>query len=549
MKKFISLLLGFASLLIGCQQKEETSAQTSSEQSIPGGTQSSTQLSIPLCRGAMARLSPIDLPKPTFLTGIGKAHMAVSTKNAEAQRWFDQGLNLLHDFWHIEAYRAFREAIRADSNCAMGHWGLAMCQPGFASEDNREWNQAIDRAMALRASSQPLERTLIEATATLVKHGPDAAFNQFQTLIYTYSDNADAVAIAAIMMRQANKDMKGPIGDAIKTSLERALVYHPTHQGLLHDYIHILELRPDFAQALPAAHQMVNLVPNVPHITHMPGHLYYLAGRYDKAVAVYQQARRQDEQYHTASEIALDANQNYLHNLHFLAVAEAEMNHYEQALNAANAYANTTLSTTVTDGSSLMVLYEGRILPALVHIRFRQWQKSIDYLGGWLNKADKPINDPLARIYLQAMQAYSQGMLATETGDLANAQQHLNQLSTLMQQYNMVGSEQQGHMAFKPINETYDIMTIAQLELTGWLANRQGGATFDGRAFTAALELEKAIAYDEPPRLMYPVAESLGILHFRRNEIAQARQAFQQALLRRPNSPIINQYVTQTRNP
>lgn len=96
-------------------------------------------------------------------------------------------------------------------------------------------------------------------------------------------------------------------------------------------------------------------------------------GHYNKAVAAYQQAQRQQDQYHTSSGIPRDANQNYLHNLYFLAVAEAEMGNYEKSLEAATTYASTTLGTKAIDGGALMIMYEGRILPALVHIRFRQW--------------------------------------------------------------------------------------------------------------------------------------------------------------------------------
>ncbi|GAB2558369.1 tetratricopeptide repeat protein [Spirosoma areae] len=592
MKTYVLCFLGFAALLAFCHQVQQKTLATYAPTGGISAVDTAMGMPIPLCRGAIARLSPTDLPAPRLLTGIGTVHFTISSrlqrrtagwsKNATSQRWFDQGLNLLYGFWHIEAYRAFKQAIQLDSTCAMNYWGLALCQPGFASENNAEWTRAIDHAMSLRTSRniRPLERALIEATATLTHKGPDAAFGQFQALAQTFPDDADAVAMAAIFMRQASKDMNGPVGDAIKASLERAIKIHPDHLGLLHHYIHLLELRPDFAQAIPVARHMVTLAPNSPHITHMPGHLYFLAGQYDKAAAAYQLARNQDEQYHATTVIPRDANQNYLHNLHFLAVAEAELGHYDQALDAANAYANTTLTTTATDGGSLMLLYEGRILPALVHIRFRQWQKASEYLTYWLGVGTvrrsgkvqgagdrtphapgslpraprSPLPDPLVRAYLQAMLAYSQGMLATEGGDIATAQQQLTQLSSLMQQYTQAGSQQQGHMAFRSLNETYDIMDIARLELTGWLVNRQPGpdgrpAPFDGRAFTEAMELEKAITYDEPPRLMYPVTESLGMLHFRRGEIQQARDAFQLALARRPNSPLIMKYLTQTIQP
>ena len=74
---------------------------------------------------AMKEIPPPDqLPPPLAMTGIGNSHLKI-TATPEAQVWFDQGLNLLHDFWDYESARAFQQAIRVDPNCAMCYWGLS----------------------------------------------------------------------------------------------------------------------------------------------------------------------------------------------------------------------------------------------------------------------------------------------------------------------------------------------------------------------------------------------------------------------------------------
>ncbi len=55
-----------------------------------------------------------NLPPPKLMTGIGGSKMKITTKSEKTQAYFNQGLNLLHDFWDFEAYRAFKEAIRND---------------------------------------------------------------------------------------------------------------------------------------------------------------------------------------------------------------------------------------------------------------------------------------------------------------------------------------------------------------------------------------------------------------------------------------------------
>ncbi len=77
-------------------------------------------------------LPPEQLPAPIRMTGIGNTHIAI-TAGPEAQAWFDQGLNLMHDFWDYESVKAFEQSVRVDPNCAMCWWGLAQAE-GIASQ-------------------------------------------------------------------------------------------------------------------------------------------------------------------------------------------------------------------------------------------------------------------------------------------------------------------------------------------------------------------------------------------------------------------------------
>src|SRR3954462_440138 len=62
--------------------------------------------------------------KPWIIPGIGEAKFPISSKNAEAQKWFDQGNALLHSFWYYEAERSFRWARKLDPDHPMPYWGL-----------------------------------------------------------------------------------------------------------------------------------------------------------------------------------------------------------------------------------------------------------------------------------------------------------------------------------------------------------------------------------------------------------------------------------------
>ena len=83
---------------------------------------SPAQMQMPACHPMPAKtdlIAPESLPPPQKLTGIGNMHFPVSSKNPETQAWFDQGINLVFDFWDYEANRAFEQAIRTDPNCTI----------------------------------------------------------------------------------------------------------------------------------------------------------------------------------------------------------------------------------------------------------------------------------------------------------------------------------------------------------------------------------------------------------------------------------------------
>src|SRR3954447_18841662 len=65
-----------------------------------------------------------------LLPGMGSVHLAITTTNPEAQRFFDQGLAQMHSFWAREAERSFLQAAALDPAAPMPQWGVAMVAAG-----------------------------------------------------------------------------------------------------------------------------------------------------------------------------------------------------------------------------------------------------------------------------------------------------------------------------------------------------------------------------------------------------------------------------------
>jgi len=92
-----------------------------------------------------------------LLSGLGNYHHPVSTKNPEAQKYFDQGLNLSYAFNHEEAIRSFRKALELDPDMLMAHWGIAFALgPNFNQEIDPEREQqaydAVQKALTLSST-------------------------------------------------------------------------------------------------------------------------------------------------------------------------------------------------------------------------------------------------------------------------------------------------------------------------------------------------------------------------------------------------------------
>ena len=74
--------------------------------------------------------------KPVVLySGLGSWHHPIATKNADAQKFFDQGLTLVYSFNRYEALRSFRRAAELDPEAAMAYWGIAMAQGPYVNMD------------------------------------------------------------------------------------------------------------------------------------------------------------------------------------------------------------------------------------------------------------------------------------------------------------------------------------------------------------------------------------------------------------------------------
>jgi tetratricopeptide (TPR) repeat protein len=182
--------------------------------------------------GPPAREPAVDLaklPKPQRIEGIGHSHITITTKSAEAQQWFDQGLALLHCFWDHEALRAFEQSVRLDPNCAMRHWRLARGLR-FQAGTDEQVKQELARAKELAPKTSDHEQRYIRAYAA----SQDGKANEFtrtmQGLLDRYPDDLEAKLIVA--------RSGAPYANTILRSI---LLDYPDNAAANHYWIHAMQ--------------------------------------------------------------------------------------------------------------------------------------------------------------------------------------------------------------------------------------------------------------------------------------------------------------------
>ncbi len=257
----------------------------------------------------------------TLMQGYGDLHHRVSTNNAEAQQFFDQGLRQIYAFNHDEAARSFQRAAELDTKLAMAYWGIAEAVgPNYndpASDDRfAAAHTAIQKAADLSGGASAAEKAYIKAMAMRFPADPNADRRQaaeayhhaMRELVKQFPDDLDAATLfAEAGMNLHPWDLWKLDGtpnegtEEIVATFESVIKRDPNHLGAIHYYIHSVEASKSPERALAGANRLAALAPAAGHIVHMPAHVYIRTGDYAAAVKTNQEAAAVDRAYIKAS--------------------------------------------------------------------------------------------------------------------------------------------------------------------------------------------------------------------------------------------------------
>jgi tetratricopeptide (TPR) repeat protein len=469
-----------------------------------------------------------------LMSGLGRLHHPIATKNAEAQRFFDQGLTLVYGFNHDEAVRSFRRAAELEPGSPMPHWGIALALgPNINLDVDPEREKAAyeeaQRAQALAASAPANERAYVDAIVKRYSIDPKADLkllavqyrDAMRGLTRQFPDDLDAATLYAESLMDLHpwqlwsSDGTPTEGtEEIVATLESVLRRDKMHVGANHYYIHTVEASRSPERAIDSARRLDTLVPAAGHLVHMPAHIYMRTGDYLSAVSANAKAAQVDREYIKATNAkGVYPMMYYNHNLDFLASAAMMAGQFKEAGRAADM----VVSNAIPMVAEMPMLEPFGAKKLYVLLRFARWDDVLRL----------PQPDPKHAILITLFH-FGRGVAHAARGNTGEAEREH-------------AAYADARKAIPPesdwgFNKAKQVLAITDAALDAWIARARRNEANAIEAWTRAVAAEDALKYDEPPDWFYPTRESLGAALLRARRFGEAEQVFNDDLARNPKN-------------
>jgi tetratricopeptide (TPR) repeat protein len=480
---------------------------------------------------------------------VGAYKRTITTDSDHAQLWFDRGLNWTYGFNHGEAIKCFEKALEYDPNCAMAYWGIAYAAgPNY----NLPW-QLYDpdgKAKALATAYDAMQAALSNADgvsaieADLIRALPvrypqreavedqsawDKAFTKAMRPVFaSHRDDLDVRTIfAEAIMNETPWKMwdlsTGQIAEGAGTAeaievLETAFRDTPAawaHPGLLHLYVHLMEMSPFPQRALRVADALRDVSPDMGHLVHMPTHIDILCGHYRDVVIYNQKAIAADRKY-LEREGPLNFYSTYrTHNHHFAIYGAMFLGQFTPAIQAAQELIDTTPEELLRIPSPPMADFIEGYIPMKQHVlvRFGKWQEIIDQ--------QLPENQELY-CSTTAMMLYATAVAHSALGNIAEAEKTKKEF--------LAAREQVPASRLVHNNTVQDLLAVAEEMLNGELEYRKSNYDVAFAHLRRSVALDDALPYDEPWGWMQPARHALGALLLEQGRVEEAEEVYRSDL-------------------
>lgn len=460
---------------------------------------------------------------PVLVDGLGYAGIEPDTQNAEAKRWFEQGVRLIWAYDEVEAIRAFEQAQKLDPSCALCYWGEAWArgptlnlQP--RTEEHGKASAAVAKAAALSSKLGERDRALIRAmqirTSGEGKFENKKYMKAMAKLAARFPGDDPVLVLAAdAHMIAGTRPQHSATAQAF---LETVLARNADHSGAIHLYIHLTDFIDKQALAERYADRLGRLAPAASHLVHMPSHTFYGVGRYGDAAAVNVAALAADQAY--AAKVKPPASGYrtglYAHNSHFAIESALMRGDARTALQIADHFRERYAPE--KDKGFRTV------------IRAATWY-AYGLHGDVADVLAMP-EPPKAAVLMRSMRHYARGEALARRGDAAAVRAEAAEIGKIL-----AGPDGRS-LGSKPVEA---LVQITQHVLTGRAAMIAKDYVAAAAAFRTAMTLQESAGFGtDPPPFWYPVRRSLGAALLASGDPAGARAQLTASLKEWPNDPL-----------
>ncbi len=439
-----------------------------------------------------------------LMSGVGNVHFPVTTSSPLAQKFFDQGVNLLYCFSWYEAERSFRQAAHIDPNCAMAYWGMAMC-------DNSRGKEFLALGQKQMQHITDRERRYIDALAINFRTGDEKSrvadnVKALEKLTFAYPDDVEAKTMLAWSLYKQQQSGGVSYRAAIDALLRQVLAKNPMHAGAHHFRIHMWD--GDGAEnALDSCRALSKAAPSVGHALHMPGHIYARLGMWDDATRAMDASARAERKYFFNEHELPYESWDYAHDQDFLISCLGYNGRLAEGVALAWELIDIPHDPQYNTGSGGSTASQGRFGLMRMRVRGEKWDEILSGTDpGWTDSVDD-----------RAWTAYSRGLAYLGKNNLPAASAQLAELDK--------------------IKAGGDSAECAREELRGRIDLYSGDPKAGIALLKKAADTEKAkFKYGDPIGYPRPLYETLAWAQIYAKQYKDAEETLKEGLERNPNN-------------
>ena len=474
---------------------------------------------------------------------LGSYGWPISTTNPEAQTWFDRGMAWCYAFNHEEAISCFEQALVHDPGCAMAHWGIGYAiGPNYNKRwevfDEADKKDSLERALvecakaaAAAGGTSEIEQALIRALGKRYPSSPaepdfgpwsEAYAVAMREVFVAHRDDVDVCALYAeavmnctpwalwdlVTGKPAQNAGTLEAMEVLETAFRKLDQKGANrHPGLLHLYVHLMEMSPYPEKALRAGDALVPLVPDAGHLVHMPTHIDVLCGDYQSVVERNHAAIVADRKF-LARAGAMNFYSAYrTHNYHFKAYGAMFLGQLKTALAATDEMISTLPPELLKTGSPPMADWLEGFISVKQHVLIR--------FGKWHAILEQEIPQD-AELYCvtTAMMRYARAVALASLGRVEEAELERDAFLKARERVPKT------RMLFN--NTCLDILAIAETMMLGEIEYRKSNFDAAFAYLRKSVQLDDNLPYDEPWGWMQPTRHALAALLMEQGRLEEA---------------------------